>query len=119
MVRTFVHIFNSTKRRPIPDWVWDVVLPLINQHSYSTISKELGLSYQQIQNKLATRKEELPTQQNAFVSVDLASKLFNDNQQKPGYKIVLTKPNGISLIIDGAPLHLITEIIANMVSQSC
>jgi hypothetical protein len=110
---------TRTKRRPIPDRVWDVVLPLINQHSYSTISKELGLSYQQIKNKLAPRYEDPPTQQTPFVSVDLASTPFNDEQQKPGYKIALTKPNGVSLVIDGAPLHLITEIVASFVSQSC
>ena len=30
------------KRRPIPDRVWDVVLPLVNQHSYSTIQQGAG-----------------------------------------------------------------------------
>jgi hypothetical protein len=110
---------TRTKRRPIPDQIWDTVLPLVNQYSYSTISKELGLSYQQITNKLATRKADPSRQQNTFVSVDLASTFFNNDQQKPNYKIALTKPNGISLVIDGATLNLISEIVANFVGQSC
>ena len=68
---------TRTKLRPIPDQIWDAVLPLVNQHSYSTISKELGLSYQQIKNKLAMRKADPSPQQNTFVSVDLASTFFN------------------------------------------
>jgi hypothetical protein len=107
------------KRRPIPDRVWDVVLPLVNQHPYSTISRELGLSYQQIKNKLATRNEDSLVKKNSFVSVNLASALFNDEQQNHAYKIALTKPNGVSLVIDGASQQLITDIVASFVSQSC
>ncbi len=107
------------KRRPIPDRVWDAVFPLIGHYPYSTISRELGLSYQQIKNKLATRREAPFAKQNAFVSVDLASTFLNEDKQKTGHKVILTKPNGISLVIEGAPLHLITEIVARMVSQSC
>ena len=110
---------TRTKRRPIPDQVWDSVLPLISHHSYSTICKELGLSYQQIKDKLATRKEDLSTQPNPFVSVDLVSTFFNEDHQKPGYKIELTKPNGVSLVIDGASGHLINQIIASFVGKSC
>jgi len=110
---------TRTKRRPIPEQVWDSVLPLISRHSYSMICKELGLSYQQIKDKLATRNEDLSTQQNPFVTVDLASTFFNEENQKPGYKIALTKPNGVSLVVDGASGYLINEIIASFVGKSC
>ena len=106
---------SRTKRRPIPDRVWDTVLPLIKQYSYSTISKELGLSYQQIKNKLASRQDPPLSEQKAFISVGLSPKLFKVDQQISGCKITLTKPNGLSLVIDGASGHLINVIIASFV----
>jgi len=110
---------TRTKRRPIPDRVWDTVLPLINQHSYSTISKELGLSYQQIKDKLAERKGIPLPEQKAFISVGLSPELFQGDQQSNGCKISLIKPSGVSIVIDGASGHLINEIIASFVEQPC
>lgn len=42
---------TRTKRRPIPESVWDAILPLIGQYTYSAICSELVISYQQINNK--------------------------------------------------------------------
>ena len=41
---------NKTQRN-IPDELWDKALGLLENHSMSTVSSKLGLSYPQIQNK--------------------------------------------------------------------
>jgi hypothetical protein len=110
---------TRTKRRPIPDQVWDAVLPLISRYSYSTISSELGLSYQQIKNKLAARTKTPSSQQNAFISVRLPQETLHEERSGNGCKVALTNPNGLSLVIDGAPQCLINEIVADFVGRSC
>ena len=74
---------TRTKRRPIPDEVWDAVLPLIGQHSYSIISKELGLSYLQIKNKIEMIKEDPCTPKPSVLSPYHKKPLLFGKEQMP------------------------------------
>jgi hypothetical protein len=110
---------TRTKRRPIPDEVWDAVLPLIGQHSYSNISRELGLSYLQIRNKIEMVKETPTSTQKPFISIALPQETTFVRERANGCKVAFTKPDGATLAIESAPEHLINEIVAHFVGKSC
>jgi hypothetical protein len=108
---------TRTKLRPIPELVWDAVLPLVDKYSHATISKELGLSYEQLRSKLAERKKQSQTARNSFVAIDLPQVL--SNEKTGSYKIHLSKPDGMTLIIDGANQQLIHEMVSYFMRPSC
>ena len=93
---------TRTKRRPIPDEVWEAVLPLIGRYSYSIISKELGLSYQQIKTRIKSEKEKSKSAPNSFISIALPQEINFDSKSLNGCKISFTKPDGTTLTIEVA-----------------
>ncbi|MGE3318496.1 MAG: hypothetical protein AB7I18_04295 [Candidatus Berkiella sp.] len=102
---------THTKRRPIPESVWDVILPLIGKYTYSAICSELIISYQQIKDKLKTRaKTPLPSA-DSFISIDLPENLVTNEQSQTSCKLQFTRPDGVSLEIDGLSCSEINAIV--------
>lgn len=110
---------TRTKRRPIPESVWDAILPLIGQYTYSAICSELVISYQQIKDKLEARaKTPLPSA-DSFISIDLPQSLVTNEQSQTSCKLQFTRPDGVSLEIDGLSCSQINAIVTNFMGSSC
>jgi hypothetical protein len=110
---------TRTKRRPIPDEVWEAVLPLIGRYSYSIISKELGLSYQQIKTRIKSEKENAKSAPNSFISIALPQEITPVPKASNGCKISFTKPDGTTLAIEGASDHFLNEMVTRFVVPRC
>lgn len=109
---------TRTKLRPIPESVWDAVLPLVGKYSYSTISKALGLSYEQIRGKIANRNAKSGGSTHSFVTIGLPNITTNEKPLS-SCKIHLSKPDGVTLLIDGANEQFIQKIISDFMRPIC
>lgn len=107
---------TRTKQNAIPKKIWDLVIPLIEQYPLSKISKELGLSYKQLRSKMNPSVEQSAAS-NPFVSIDLPNMITHANQSL--CKIQFSRPDGVTLVIDGANYELIQEFASYFMRSSC
>lgn len=64
---------RSSRREPIPGHLWAAAATLCQTHSIAKVSKQLGLSYTDLKNRLTSNQAKAPKSvvQNQFMQLDI------------------------------------------------
>ena len=103
------------KRCPIPDYLWDMVKPLLDEYPRSMISRALGISSSQLRSRFSSREvtfvEAVPNNTNQSPAP----------QPSPGPEqscdIELKRPCGSVLKINALPISVVAALIPSFVGQ--
>lgn len=103
------------KRCPIPDYLWDMVTPLLDEYPRSMISRVLGISSSQLRSRYSSSNvtfvEALPS--NTHQTLD--SQPTTSTEQS--CDIELKRPCGSVLKINALPISVVATLIPCFVGQ--
>ena len=103
------------KRCPIPDYLWDMVTPLLDEYPRSMISRVLGISSSQLRSRYSSSNvtfvEALPS--DTHQPLDAQPHATTDQS----CDIELRRPCGSVLKINALPISVVATLIPSFVGQ--
>ena len=124
-VKQHLEEWRATRRKqgPIPENLWMEILSLIGRYNSSALSRELGLSSQQLKNKMneVANKEFEQVQKAHFASVTVEDGPtvaaddnvvpFNRKHRPLNHDVEITRPDGSILKVTDVPQDEVKAII--------
>lgn len=111
---------SRTKKGPIPDYLWRMVKPLMNEYPVSMVSRSLGLSHSQLKQNVLEQSVsfvEAVSCTTSKIEVQQQASSADNNSQEQACDIELKRPCGSLLKIHALPISVITTLISSFVGS--
>lgn len=105
------------RRCPIPDYLWDMVKPLLDEYPRSMITRALGISSSQLKNRFSSNQvtfvEAVPT----TTQPRQMNRPLTPSNTEQICDIELKRPCGSVLKVNALPISVVATLIPSFIGQ--